>query len=67
MCAILVLSRKVNEQIHLGDDITVTVVDIRGDKVRLGITAPRDVSIHRGEIHEMIQREAREKLQPGSP
>ena len=63
----LVLSRKKNEQIHLGDDITVTVVDIRGDKVRLGITAPRDVSIHRGEIHEMIQREAREKLQPGSP
>ena len=54
----LVLSRKINEKIHFGDDITVTVIDIRGDKVRLGIEAPREVSIHRGEVYEAIQREA---------
>ena len=54
----LVLSRKINEQIRIGDDITVMVVSICGEKVRLGIDAPREVSIHRSEIYEMIQREA---------
>ena len=53
----LVLTRKINEKIHFGDDITLTVVEIRGDKVRLGIEAPREVSIHRGEIYEAIKRE----------
>ena len=53
----LVLSRKRDESIMIGDGITVTVVDIRGDKVRLGITAPLDVSVHRQEVFEAIQRE----------
>lgn len=54
----LVLSRKKNESIIIDDDIVVTVVEIRGDKVRLGIQAPREVPIHRSEIHAAIQAEA---------
>ena len=51
----LVLSRKKNESIVINDDITVTVVEIRGDKVRLGIEAPKDVTVHRREVYEAIQ------------
>ncbi len=50
----LVLSRKVNESIYINDDITVTVVEIRGDKVRLGIVAPKEVPVHRQEVYEAI-------------
>lgn len=50
----LVLSRKVNESIVIGHDIKLVVVDIRGDKVRLGIEAPRDVPVHRSEIYTKI-------------
>ncbi len=53
----LVLSRSVNEQIRIGHDIVIMVVDIRGDKVRLGITAPNEVPVHREEIYQAIQRE----------
>ena len=53
----LVLSRLKGESIMLGDDVEVTIVDVRGDKVRLGITAPRSVSVHRKEIYLTIQRE----------
>ena len=52
----LVLSRKKDESIQIGD-IEIMVVDIRGNKVRLGITAPRDLPVHRTEIYEIIQRE----------
>lgn len=52
----LVLSRKKDEVIVIGDDIRITVVEIRGDKVRLGISAPCDMSVHRLEIYEAIQR-----------
>ncbi len=55
----LVLSRKKNESIIINDHITVTVVEIRGDKVRLGIDAPKDVSVHRREVYEAIQSQAR--------
>ena len=54
----LVLSRTPNQEIHIGDNIRVMVIEIRGDKVRLGITAPRDVLVHRHEIYEAIKREA---------
>lgn len=54
----LVLSRKKNEKIVIGDSITIMVIEIRGDKVRLGIDAPKEVSVHRLEIHEAIRREA---------
>jgi len=55
----LVLSRQRDETIMIGDDIEITVVDIRRDKVRLGIKAPSDVSVHRKEVYEAIQRENR--------
>ena len=53
----LVLSRQKDESIIIGDDIEITVVDVRGDKVRLGIAAPKDISVHRKEVYEAIQRE----------
>lgn len=53
----LVLSRHRDESIMIGDNIVVTVVDIRGDKVRLGINAPTEVPVHRQEVYEAIQRE----------
>jgi carbon storage regulator len=56
----LVLSRERDETIIIGDDIEITVVDIRGDKVRLGITAPKTIPVHRKEVYEAIQRENRE-------
>ena len=59
----LVLSRAVNETIVIGDDktgenlITITLVEMRGDKVRIGIDAPRDLDVHRGEVWNKIQEE----------
>jgi carbon storage regulator len=53
----LVLSRQRDETIMIGDEIEITVVDIRGDKVRLGINAPRSVQVHRKEVYEAIKRE----------
>ena len=54
----LVLSRQRDESIIIGDDIVVTIVDIRGDKVRLGIEAPTEIPVHRQEADEAIQRES---------
>ena len=56
----LVLSRKKGEDIMLGDDILISIVDIRGDKVRLGFEAPTDLPIHRREVYEAIKRKERE-------
>nr|AGC72073.1 carbon storage regulator [uncultured bacterium A1Q1_fos_291] len=53
----LVLSRKRNESVIINDNIVVTVIDVRGDKVRIGIEAPRDVSVHRQEVLEAILSE----------
>lgn len=53
----LVLSRQRDETIMIGDEIEITVVDIRGDKVRLGITAPTRIAVHRKEVYEAIRRE----------
>jgi carbon storage regulator len=50
----LVLSRKKNESIVINNDIVITIVEIRGDKVRLGIVAPKDVPVHREEVYEAI-------------
>lgn len=63
----LVLSRQRDETICIGDDIEVTVVDIRGDKVRIGVTAPRAISVHRKEVYQAILRERSNTtpLQPG--
>lgn len=56
----LVLSRKKNESIIIDDNIEITVVEVRGDKVRLGIEAPRDIPIHRSEIHRQIHPHSEE-------
>ena len=53
----LVLARKTGQAIQINDDITITVVEIRGDKVRLAFSASRDVTIHRKEVYEAIQRQ----------
>lgn len=55
----LVLSRQRDESIIIGDNVHVTIVDIRGDKVRLGIVAPSEISVHRKEIYDAIQKENR--------
>ena len=53
----LVLSRQRDESIIIGDNVVITVVDVRGDKVRLGIDAPTEIPVHRREVYEAIQRE----------
>lgn len=57
----LVLSRHRDESIMIGDDVVITIVDIRGDKVRLGIDAPREIPVHRREVYEAIQRENKQQ------
>jgi len=52
---VLILARKVNESIVINGNIVVTVLDVRGDQVRLGIAAPKDVTVHRNEVFEAIQ------------
>lgn len=59
----LVLSRKKDEKIIIGDKIAIMVVDIQGDKVRLGIEAPRDVTVHREEVYQAIQKK---QAEPGT-
>ncbi|MFH1717661.1 MAG: carbon storage regulator CsrA [Planctomycetota bacterium] len=57
----LVLSRQRDESIMIGDDVEIIIVDVRGDKVRLGITAPKSIPVHRREIYDAIQREKADK------
>jgi carbon storage regulator len=61
----LVLSRQRDESIIIGDNIVITIVDIRGDKVRLGIQAPVEIPVHRREVYEAIQRENMQATQSG--
>jgi len=65
----IVISRRKNEALMINDDITVVVVEIRGDKVRLGVELPREASLHRGEVYDAIRRneEPRELTQPAEP
>jgi len=60
----LVLSRQRDESIMIGDDVEIIIVDVRGDKVRLGITAPKSIPVHRREIYDAIQREKNDKKEP---
>ncbi|TFG49193.1 MAG: carbon storage regulator CsrA [Candidatus Brocadiia bacterium] len=53
----LVLSRQKDESIMVGDEVEITIVDVRGDKVRLGITAPKSIAVHRREVYDAIQKE----------
>lgn len=56
----LVLTRKLNESIIIGDDITITIVDVYNKRVRIGITAPKSVAVHREEVYDAIQKERKE-------
>lgn len=58
----LVLSRQRDESIMIGDDIEITIVDVKGDKVRLGIVSPKNTPVHRREIYDAIQREKAQKI-----
>jgi carbon storage regulator len=56
----LILTRRVGETVMIGNDVTVTVLGVKGNQVRIGVNAPRDVAVHREEIFERIKREAEE-------
>jgi carbon storage regulator len=53
----LILTRRVGETLMIGDEVTVTVLGVKGNQVRIGVNAPRDVSVHREEIYDRIKRE----------
>jgi carbon storage regulator len=61
----LILTRRINETLNIGDDVQVTVLGIKGNQVRIGINAPRDVPVHREEIYQRIKREERMNAQGG--
>ena len=63
----LVLSRRKGESVVIANSITVTVIDIRGDQIRLGIDAPREISVHREEVHRQVQNANRDAVQSADP
>lgn len=59
----LILTRRVGESLMVGDDVTITVLGVKGNQVRIGVNAPKDVGVHREEIYQRIQREKIQKLE----
>lgn len=62
----LILTRRVGETVMIGDEVTVTVLGVKGNQVRIGVNAPRDVAVHREEIYERIKREEQSAGRPAS-
>jgi len=63
----LILTRRVGESVVIGDDVSVTILGVKGNQVRIGVTAPMDVSVHRQEIYERIKKEQTGESPPESP
>ena len=63
----LILTRRVGETLMIGDDVTVTVLGVKGNQVRIGVNAPKEISVHREEIYERIKREQEQQSQGKSP
>ncbi|MDX1518800.1 MAG: carbon storage regulator CsrA [Gammaproteobacteria bacterium] len=63
----LILTRRVGESLMIGDNVNVTVLGIRGNQVRIGVNAPKDVAVHREEIYERIQQEKTDDGEPEEP
>jgi carbon storage regulator len=61
--SLLVLTRRIGETVTIGNDVTVTVLSVKGNQVRIGVNAPKDVPVHREEIYERVQREKAEQLE----
>lgn len=61
----LILTRRLNETVMIGDEVTVTVLGVKGGQVRLGINAPKDVAVHREEVYERIKHEQQNMLRAG--
>jgi carbon storage regulator len=62
----LILTRRVGETVMIGNEVTVTVLGVKGNQVRIGVNAPKDVAVHREEIYERIKREEEQESRPGA-